>query len=68
MAEGPKPREVLAAGLSWVDVRNLAEGHVLALEKENAKDQRIVISKEEFVYQEWGALPPGSGVLFSHEL
>ncbi|KAH6904344.1 D-lactaldehyde dehydrogenase [Coprinopsis sp. MPI-PUGE-AT-0042] len=54
LSEGPKPKETLGAGLSWVDVRDLAEGHVAALEKEEAKGQRIIISAGEFIWQEWG--------------
>ncbi|KAH6904343.1 D-lactaldehyde dehydrogenase [Coprinopsis sp. MPI-PUGE-AT-0042] len=53
LSEGQKPREELATGLSWVDVRDLAEGHIVALEKEEAQGQRIVVSAGEFIWQEW---------------
>ncbi|KAH6904342.1 D-lactaldehyde dehydrogenase [Coprinopsis sp. MPI-PUGE-AT-0042] len=53
LSDGPKTKEDLADGFTWVDVRNMAEGHVVALEKEEAKGQRIVISAGEFIWQEW---------------
>lgn len=54
LSEGPKSKEELATGFSCVDVRDMAEAHIIALEKEEAKGQRIVISAGEFIWQEWG--------------
>ncbi|KAK7472032.1 hypothetical protein VKT23_000143 [Stygiomarasmius scandens] len=41
------------AGSEWVDVRDLAEAHVRALQKEEAAGERIIISGGPFKYQEW---------------
>ena len=38
----PKTKEDLSESNSWVDVRDTALGHVLALEKEAAGGQRII--------------------------
>lgn len=43
--EGSKSKEALSnEGSCWVDVRDLAEGHVRVLEKEAAGGERIIIS------------------------
>lgn len=39
--------------LSWVDVRDISLAHVLALEKEAAGDQRILVSAGSFLWQDW---------------
>jgi len=39
---------------SWVDVRDIAMAHALALEKEDAGGQRVIISAGSFIWQEWG--------------
>ena len=44
----------MGAGGSWVDVRDLAEAHVLALERESAGGQRIIASAGQWIWQEWG--------------
>ncbi|KAK7471936.1 hypothetical protein VKT23_000042 [Stygiomarasmius scandens] len=41
------------AGSTWVDVRDLAEAHVRALEREEAGGERIIVSAGPFKYQEW---------------
>ena len=38
----PKPKETLSGSNSWVDVRDTALGHVLALEKDAAGGERII--------------------------
>ncbi|KAJ6595879.1 hypothetical protein DFH09DRAFT_1135874 [Mycena vulgaris] len=38
---------------SYVDVRDVAEAHVLALEKDAAGGERFVVSKSFYVYQDW---------------
>ncbi|KAF9529905.1 D-lactaldehyde dehydrogenase [Crepidotus variabilis] len=46
-------KEGLAVTSSWVDVRDTALGHVLALQKEEAGGQRITTSASGFIWQEW---------------
>ncbi|KAJ3526557.1 hypothetical protein NMY22_g10117 [Coprinellus aureogranulatus] len=53
IANVPGVREALAWSNSWADVRDLAEAHVLALEKEAAGGERIIVSQGSFVWQEW---------------
>lgn len=48
-----KPEELASLGNAWVDVRDLAEAHVAALEKPEASGQRILLSTGEFKYQDW---------------
>lgn len=43
----------LRTGNCWVDVRDVGEAHVLALEKESVANERIIISAGSFVWQEW---------------
>jgi len=43
----------LLSGMSWVDVRDVAEAHVVALEKEAAGDERILISSTPIPNQEF---------------
>ncbi|CCL99694.1 uncharacterized protein FIBRA_01715 [Fibroporia radiculosa] len=40
-------------GLSSVDVRDVAEGHVLALQKEEAGGERMILSEGPHKWQEW---------------
>ena len=42
VADSPKTKEALSGWNSWVDVRDTALGHVLALEKDAAGGQRII--------------------------
>ena len=41
VANSPKSKETLSDSQGWVDVRDTALGHVLALEKDAAGGQRI---------------------------
>ncbi|KAK7472041.1 hypothetical protein VKT23_000152 [Stygiomarasmius scandens] len=41
------------ADSEWVDVRDLAEAHVRALQKQEAGGERIIVSAGPFRYQEW---------------
>ena len=41
VADSPKTKEALSDSQGWVDVRDTALGHVLALEKDAAGGQRI---------------------------
>ena len=47
VSESPKTKEALSESSSWVDVRDTALGHVLALEKDAAGDQRIITASGE---------------------
>ena len=47
VSESPKTKEALSETYSWVDVRDTALGHVLALEKDAAGDQRIITASGE---------------------
>ncbi|THU84023.1 D-lactaldehyde dehydrogenase [Dendrothele bispora CBS 962.96] len=40
-------------GSSWADVRDIAEAHVRALQREEAANQRIIASAGTFKWQEW---------------
>lgn len=54
VSDAPKTREQLGAyGPAWVDVRDLAEAHVLALEKEKAGGERFLVSAGSFVFQDF---------------
>ncbi|TEB26430.1 D-lactaldehyde dehydrogenase [Coprinellus micaceus] len=55
IATGNKDKEQLGEknGYAWVDVRDIAEAHVRALEKEEAGGQRIVVSSGSYIWQEW---------------
>ncbi|TFK23744.1 D-lactaldehyde dehydrogenase [Coprinopsis marcescibilis] len=53
VANTPTSKDALASGSSWVDVRNLADAHVLALEKEEAGGERTIISQGVFSWQDW---------------
>ncbi|KAF6758994.1 D-lactaldehyde dehydrogenase [Ephemerocybe angulata] len=53
IGDDSKSRDVLASSNSWIDVRDLADAHVLALEKEAAGGERIIITQGPYVWQEW---------------
>ena len=42
---------------SWVDVRDLAKAHVLALQKEEAAGERIIVRESNFKWQDWSTYP-----------
>jgi len=42
VTDSPKTKEALLGSTCWVDVRDVALGHVLALEKEAAGGERII--------------------------
>ncbi|PPQ80464.1 hypothetical protein CVT25_001782 [Psilocybe cyanescens] len=46
-------KDALSDSESWVDVRDIALAHVLALEKSEAAGERIVITEGGFIWQEW---------------
>ncbi|KAH6904336.1 D-lactaldehyde dehydrogenase [Coprinopsis sp. MPI-PUGE-AT-0042] len=47
VSQEPKTREALSGGGSWV------HAHILALEKESAGGERIIVSAGQWVWQEW---------------
>ncbi|OBZ78027.1 NADPH-dependent methylglyoxal reductase GRE2 [Grifola frondosa] len=52
--QGKMDKESLAKlGSSWVDVRDLAEAHVLAITKPEAAGQRLIISAGPYKWQDW---------------
>ncbi|KAH6890869.1 D-lactaldehyde dehydrogenase [Coprinopsis sp. MPI-PUGE-AT-0042] len=53
VSEAPKAKEQLGSPTVWVDVRDLAEGHILALEKEKAGGERIFVSAGQGVWQDF---------------
>ncbi|KAG6888784.1 hypothetical protein C0992_007514 [Termitomyces sp. T32_za158] len=50
---GGQPEDFLKTGLAFIDVRDVAEAHTLALEKEAAGGERIIISAGPFIWQQW---------------
>ncbi|KAH6887185.1 D-lactaldehyde dehydrogenase [Coprinopsis sp. MPI-PUGE-AT-0042] len=49
----PETKKYVPMPGAWVDVRDLADAHVLALEKEEAGGERIFISTGPLVWQDW---------------
>jgi nucleoside-diphosphate-sugar epimerase len=51
-----KDNETLASlGGAWIDVRDLGLAHRLALEKDAAGGERLIISAGSFKWQDWRA-------------
>ncbi|KAI0690439.1 NAD(P)-binding protein [Cytidiella melzeri] len=44
---------LVAGGTEWIDVRDVAAAHVLALQKEEAGGERIIISSGKWLWQDW---------------
>lgn len=44
VGDGSKKQELLYTSNAWVDVRDTALGHILALQKEAAGGERIIVS------------------------
>ncbi|EIN05399.1 D-lactaldehyde dehydrogenase [Punctularia strigosozonata HHB-11173 SS5] len=54
VVKGTKDENTLAtSGSCWIDVRDLAEAHRLAIEKEAAGGERIIVSGGHFKWQDW---------------
>ncbi|KXN93298.1 NADPH-dependent methylglyoxal reductase GRE2, partial [Leucoagaricus sp. SymC.cos] len=53
LGEGSKSRERLSSSDVEIDVRDAALAHVLALQKEAAGGERILITGKSFIFQEW---------------
>ncbi|KAJ7869111.1 D-lactaldehyde dehydrogenase [Mycena olivaceomarginata] len=56
----PADAATLRGGACWVDVRDLARAHVLALLKAEAGGERIIVSAGAYVWQEWLDAAPRS--------
>ncbi|CAA7269675.1 unnamed protein product [Cyclocybe aegerita] len=53
VSDSPKTKEVLGQTIPWVDVRDTALAHVLAIEKEAAGGERIITTSGSTIWQEW---------------
>ncbi|PPQ98104.1 hypothetical protein CVT26_003274 [Gymnopilus dilepis] len=53
IADIPRTKKSLSVSNSWVDVRDVALAHVLALEKKEAGGERIITTAGGFNWQEW---------------
>ncbi|KAF8880895.1 hypothetical protein CPB84DRAFT_1792180 [Gymnopilus junonius] len=53
IADIPRTKKALSVSNSWVDVRDNALAHVLALEKREAGGERIITTAGGFNWQEW---------------
>ena len=49
------PDSMLVGSYSYIDVRDVALAHVVALEKEEAAGQRIIVSDDATTWQETSA-------------
>ena len=58
------PEQLAGVQGGWVDVRDVAEGHVRALEVPEAGGQRFILSSGMFVWQDWCKLLSGAFKLF----
>lgn len=56
VAEGEKPKDKLSDSNSWIDVRDAALAHILALENEAAGNERIIVCEGPWRWQDWGML------------
>jgi len=45
--------ELIAHGHAWVDVRDISQAHILALQREEAAGMRFIISSGKWVWQDW---------------
>ncbi|KAF7376957.1 Ketoreductase azaE [Mycena sanguinolenta] len=60
MLTQPSPSATLGTGSCWIDVRDLGRAHVLALLREEAAGERIILSAGPFVWQDWLDAAPDS--------
>ncbi|KAF9813505.1 hypothetical protein IEO21_05542 [Rhodonia placenta] len=56
------PKQLSTIGSCWIDVRDLAEAHVLAIKKEEAGSNRIIISEGPWKWQDWIVAAREAGV------
>ena len=50
----PEPNSHDSRSSSWVDVRDVGLAHLLALQKQEAGGERIIISSGAWTWQDWG--------------
>ncbi|KAF8878448.1 hypothetical protein BD779DRAFT_1554696 [Infundibulicybe gibba] len=62
------PEALATQGSCWVDIRDLAEAHTLALERASAAGERIIISAGPYVWQDWSNRRSQLTLPFSHPL
>lgn len=56
---GGKPlNQIALVGNAWIDIRDVALAHVLALQKEKAGGERLIILKGDFSYQDFSKFGP----------
>ncbi|EKM75201.1 hypothetical protein AGABI1DRAFT_116498 [Agaricus bisporus var. burnettii JB137-S8] len=53
VGDGPKTEKLLSTSNSWVDVRDTALSHILAIQKEAAAGERIIVCGGAYLWQEW---------------
>jgi len=49
VSDAPKMKELLSASNSWVDVRDTALAHVLALQRQEAAGERVIVCSGEYL-------------------
>lgn len=47
-------QHLATSGSSWIDVRDLGEAHALALQKDAAGGERMIVSAGLYKWQDWG--------------
>jgi hypothetical protein len=55
ISDVPKPQQERERIFNWVDVRDLADAHILAMENDAAGGQRFLVTCESYVWQDWSA-------------
>ncbi|KAI0926024.1 hypothetical protein AcW1_008303 [Taiwanofungus camphoratus] len=61
--KGTKDAKTLSTvGSCWIDVRDLAEAHVLAIKRQEAGGERIIISQGPWKWQDWVNAARSDGV------
>ncbi|CCM01888.1 uncharacterized protein FIBRA_03959 [Fibroporia radiculosa] len=58
---GKTPEELPVVGQCWIDVRDLADAHILAMNKQEAGGERIVVYGGPFKWQDWVNAARGCG-------
>lgn len=53
LSKTKSPEELASTSGGWVDVRDVADGHVRALEVPEAGGQRFILSSGMFIWQDW---------------
>lgn len=61
-----KPEELEEFSGNWVDVRDVSDAHVKAIEVEGAGGNRFIINTSGFIWQEWCKSPlPQKRIFFA---